>query len=373
MNRHPIRVLFLQSHLKVGGSQRQIADLVGLLDRSRFEPIICCVREAGEFGEELRAAGFRVYSDLLAFEYDIRVIYRIAEIVTREKIDILLAVGPNRTVVVGYLAALAARLKKTVVALHSTFAPNGGNITGAPTRWALRRVSRIVMVAHAQKRTVCAREGINPARVTVIHNGIPLSRLKSIGPLTYAQVGIPASSARVVGIVGRLAPEKDHRMFLRAAKLICGGLSDVFFLVVGDGPEQSGLERLAHEWGIADHVRFLGNLNPVTRVLPLLDVGVLSSYTESFPVSVLEIMAFKKPVVVTDVGGLREMIDDGVEGFVVPPRDADSLAERIRLLLEDRQRAALMGARGRQRVESEWTAERMARQFEQLFCEVFDS
>jgi glycosyltransferase involved in cell wall biosynthesis len=365
--------MFLQSHLEVGGSQRQVAILVSLLDRGRVEPIICCVRAAGEFGEELRAAGFRVYSDLLAFEYDIRAIYRIAEIITREKIDILLSVGPNKTIVVGYLAARTARLKKTVVALHSTFAPDGGNITGAPTRWALRRVSRIVMVAHAQKRILSEREGINPAKVSVIHNGIPLGGLDSNDPLTYARVNIPLSSPRVVGIVGRLAPEKNHRLFLSAAKLICGALSDVFFLVVGDGPERSGLEQLAHEWGIADHVRFLGNINPVERVLPLLDVGVLSSNTESFPVSVLEIMALRKPVVVTDVGGLREMIDDGVEGFIVPPRDSASLAQKIRLLLEDKPRAALMGARGRQRVESEWTAERMARLYEQLFCEVFDS
>jgi glycosyltransferase involved in cell wall biosynthesis len=372
MNRHPIRVLFLQSTLRVGGSGRQVADLVSSLERAKFEPIICCVREAREYGEELRAAGFKVYSDLLAFGYDIRAIYRISEIISQEKIDILVNSGTNRTFVIGYLAALSARLKKIVAAIHSTTPASGGNLTGALTRWVLRRASRIVMVAHAQKRTLCAREGINPAKVTVIHNGVSLSRLNLGEPLTHAQVGIPVHGPRVVGIVARLEPEKDHRTFLRAARLISGVLSDVFFLVVGDGPERSRLERLTQEWGIADRVRFLGNVNPVARVLPLLDVGVLSSYIEGFPVSVQEIMAAKKPVVVTDVGGLGEMIDDEVEGFIVPPRDADSLAQRIRILLEDKERASLMGARGRERVEREWTAERMAREFEQLFCEVLD-
>lgn len=365
--------MFLQSHLKIGGSGRQVADLVGSLDRGKFESIICCVREPGEYGRELRAAGFSVYSDLLAFEYDIRVIHRISEIISRERIDILLNSGTNRTFAIGYLAALAAGLKKSVVAIHSTTPPKGGNLTGTPTRWILRKATRLVMVAHAQKRALCAREGINPAKVTVIHNGISLARLNFREPLTHAQVGVPSDSLGVVGIVARLQPEKDHRTFLTAARLLCGELPDVFFLVVGDGPERPKLERLVEEWGIVDRVRFLGNLNPVARVLPLLDVGVLSSYIEGFPVSVQEIMAFKKPVVVTDVGGLREMIDDEVEGFIVPPRDSASLAQKIRFLLGDKQRASFMGARGRQRVEREWTAERMARQFEQLFCEVFDS
>jgi len=189
--------------------------------------------------------------------------------------------------------------------------------------------------------------------------------------LTPAQIGIPIENPRVVGIIARLVPEKDHSVFLRAAKQVSDELSDVFFLVVGDGPERTKLERLAQDWGISHRVRFLGNLNPVARVLPMLDVGVLSSFIESFPVCIQEIMAFKKPVVVTDVGGLREMINDEVEGFLVPPRDADSLAQKIRILLEDKDKAAYMGARGRERVEKEWTAERMARQFEQLFYELY--
>jgi len=167
----PIRVLFLQSHLKVGGAASQVADLISLMDRSRFEPIICCVREAGEYGEDLRRVGFKVYSDLLSFEYDVSVIPKISKIISGERINILFNSGSNRTFMIGYLAAAAAGLKNIVVAIHSTAPANGGNLTGAFTRWVLARVTRMVMVCHAQRRTVCAREGINPAKVTVIHNG----------------------------------------------------------------------------------------------------------------------------------------------------------------------------------------------------------
>jgi glycosyltransferase involved in cell wall biosynthesis len=229
------------------------------------------------------------------------------------------------------------------------------------------------MVAHAQKRFLCAREGIDAANVTVIHNGIPLSRLRSEKSLELSQMDIRLPDSKIVGIVARLVLEKDHRTFLRAAEILSRRLKNVFFLVVGDGPERRALERFAEDLGLAGRVRFLGNRDAIGEILPLFDVGILSSSDETFPVSIQEIMAFEKPVVVTDVGGVREMIDHGSEGYVVPPHNPTLLAESIYDLLTHAEKARSMGKQGCARIEREFTADKMAHEFEQLYEAVLAS
>ena len=166
-----------------------------------------------------------------------------------------------------------------------------------------------------------------------MHNGVDPARFPLRLPVRdaalAAELGID-DGAPVVGIVAVLRPEKDHETLLRAIRMVREEIPDAQLLVIGDGPQRGRLEALTAELGITAAVRFAGVRSDVGRVLGLLDVVTLSSYTvECFPMALLEAMASGVPTVGTAVGGVPEMIDDGTTGYVVPPRDPRALADAL--------------------------------------------
>jgi glycosyltransferase involved in cell wall biosynthesis len=141
-------------------------------------------------------------------------------------------------------------------------------------------------------------------------------------------------------------------------------------LIVGDGPTRPELEALCGELGIADIVRFAGSRGDIATLLRAIDVFVLCSTTECFPISVLEAMASARPVVCTDVGGVREIVIDGVTGYLVPPREPKLLASRLKKVLSDTELAQDMGRAGRRRVECEFTLDASVAAAEQALEDV---
>ena len=173
-----------------------------------------------------------------------------------------------------------------------------------------------------------------------------------------ASLGI-ADGDRVVGILAVLRPEKDHATFLRAGRRVIDRMPEARLLVVGDGPCREDSERLAAELGLGDRVIFAGMRSDIVDVLSVVDVMVLSSFTiECFPFSILEAMSAGVPAVCTAVGGLPELIEDGVTGHLVAPRDPAGLAEGVLRVLEPPGRAAEMGAAARRRLEERFTLQR---------------
>jgi len=158
----------------------------------------------------------------------------------------------------------------------------------------------------------------------------------------------------VVGIVAVLRPEKDHVSLLRAARTVVDELPRARFLIIGDGPTRPQLEALCTELQLTPNVHFAGSRDDVARLLPAIDVFVLTSTSECFPISVLEAMACARPAVCSAVGGIPEVIKDGETGYLVPPKNPPQLAARLVNLLRDPQTARRMGTAARARVEAEF-------------------
>ena len=177
--------------------------------------------------------------------------------------------------------------------------------------------------------------------------------------------------APVAGIVAALRPEKNHELFLRSAALVREKVAEARFLIVGDGPQRAGLERLARELSLADAVHFLGTRSDVAELLSLMDVLVLTSHMESNPVSILEAMASEKPVVATRVGSVPETVLDGKTGCLVSAGNARELAARVVELLRNPDLAARMGRTGREQVIAHWSVERMVRGYQDLLAEIY--
>jgi len=358
----PLRVLFVVPRLGLGGAERHAATLITHLDRERFAPSLVCIGIPGALGEELAAAGVPVRALHRSRGRLPLALLDLVRHLHRVRPDVVVLRGRNAEAL-GRLAAVLAGVPRAVVWVHNN------HDLGRRTR--LRRLADRVLepatsayygVAESQLRYITGGLGYPAEKVRIIHNGVDVGRFRVAerDPALAAELGIGPDEP-VAGTVAVLRPEKDLATFLRAARLVLDREPRARFLVVGRGPLAGELRALADELGLAGRVVFTGARSDVPALLSLLDVFVLSSYTEAFPMAVLEAMAAGRPAVCTAVGGVAEAVDDGVTGYLVPPRDPAALAGRIADLLADPGRARSMGAAARARVEAEFTLERSVR------------
>jgi L-malate glycosyltransferase len=232
--------------------------------------------------------------------------------------------------------------------------------------WADRRASAIVVNARAVGDALF-REGPLTGKVRLVTNILDLDEFDRLAeqPLPPA-VRLPPGP--LVGMVARLDPEKDAATFLRAAEAVSAKRPDATFVLAGDGPERHRLEVMAGQLGAAARVHFLGDVTCVPALVRRLSVGVLTPSTnEGLSNSILEYMAARLPVVATDCGGNRELVEAGATGFVTDAGDGRAVGDRILRLLGDAGLARRMGEAGRRRVVERHSPSAVAAQFLELY------
>jgi glycosyltransferase involved in cell wall biosynthesis len=270
--------------------------------------------------------------------------------------------------IIGWLAARQAGVPVVSISHGWTGATLKVRFYEAVDRMLLRWMDAVVCVSEGQAEKV-RRTGVEPDRVVVIRNAIrtePLARPDPAGRATLEGF-FRKPPRRVVGAAGRLSPEKGFEQLVEAAAQVLREDPAVGFVVFGDGPLKESLTRQVGARGLQSAFVLAGFRSDLERLLPHLDVAVLSSVTEGLPVVLLEAQAAGVPVVATAVGGIPEVIEDGVNGYLVPPRQPDALAGRILDLLRDEQGRRAMGERGRRKVQAQFTFEAQSVQYQQLF------
>jgi len=206
----------------------------------------------------------------------------------------------------------------------------------------------------------------------VIPLGLELDRFLSCEALRgqlRAELGVDPE-VPLVGIVARLAPIKRHEWFLEAAARVVQRYLDCQFLLVGDGERRQELEGLVRQLGLDGRVRFLGWRRDLERIYADLDLVALTSANEGLPVSLIEGMAAGRPVVATRVGGVPDLVEDGVTGYLTPSGDPASVAEAVAMLLADPQRRQMMGQAGKERVYPTFGAERLLENIDRLYTDL---
>jgi glycosyltransferase involved in cell wall biosynthesis len=369
-DRGPLRVLFVITSMPVGGMETLLVELIRRLDRSRFEPELCCLKYADVLGEKL-ADEIPVHTGLLKHKYDCAVLWRLTKLLRQRRIDAVVTVGAGDKMFWGRLAGRLARVPVVCSALHSTGWPDRVQVLN---RLLAPLTDAFIAVAEAQGRHLADKEGCPAAKIRVIPNGIDVERFHPRWPVPSLQDEfslVPGSP--VVGIVAALRPEKNHELFLQAARRIHNALPSARFLIVGDGPRRAELECFARDLGIGNEVRFTGARLDVPELLSLVDVVMLTSRMEASPASILEAMACEKPVVATRVGSLAETVLDGRTGYLVTPGDAYELAGRTVDLLCHPDRAAMLGRAGREHVIAQWSVDQMVKGYQDLIAGVYES
>jgi glycosyltransferase involved in cell wall biosynthesis len=206
------------------------------------------------------------------------------------------------------------------------------------------------------------------SKTICIYNGFDLSRIENLTPEEEVKNRFKISSAFVVGMVGSFTSFKDYDSYIKAAQLILSKRRDVTFLAIGDGPTLKTMQESVSADN-KSHILFLGNQSNVESIINIFNIGVLSTYSEGISNSIMEYMALSKPAVSVDEGGTRELIMDGVTGFLVPPKSPELLAQKIETLLNDTRLMQEMGARGRERIIDKFSLREMVTAYIDQYCQ----
>ncbi len=355
-----------------GGTERQTIQIVRLLKESgRFDVRLACLNDRGVLREDASALSLGEIREYKLKRFRSvnfqRQVSRLARYLREERIEVVHA-SDFYTNVFGMAAASLARVPARVASRRET----EGFRTPAQKRFERHVTFRLAgaVVANAEAvRADLIRQGVSPAKVFTVYNGLDASRLAPTMPRAEAlsHFKLP-DGRRFVTIVANVNhPVKDHPTFLRAARRVCADVSDAAFVVAGEGRLLEDYRALAAELGIGEDVFFTGRCERVGDLLAVSDVCVLSSKAEGFSNSILEYMAAARPSVVTDVGGAREAIKEGETGYIIAPGDEGALAARVVSLLRDPEGARLMGERARRVVEQKFSCRAQLERVEGLY------
>jgi glycosyltransferase involved in cell wall biosynthesis len=254
------------------------------------------------------------------------------------------------------LAAQEVGTRAIVHTAHTIIVRPGDGLLSHMTR------AYTIAVSHAAA-SLLQRVGVPRERLQVIYNGVSQEHfVRNQAAEQCVRAELHLGAGPLIGMVGRLSPEKGGDIFLEAVQRVVQVMPGVTALVAGTGPQATELQQLARELDLDGTVHFLGARADISVLNRLLDVFVLPSREEACPMALLEAMAAERAVIATEVGGNPEVVTHGVNGCLVPPADPQALAQAILALLGDDRSRATLGAAARQRVASAFTRERMVRE-----------
>ncbi|HEX5246724.1 MAG TPA: glycosyltransferase family 4 protein [Gaiellaceae bacterium] len=385
---HRVKVLRVIARLNVGGPALHVAYLTaGLADRGYDTTLAAGTIGRGEesmaFVAEAQGVSTEVIDELhrnISPLRDARAVLRLADLIRRERPTIL-HTHTAKAGAVGRIAALLAGRARPPIVVH-TF--HGHVLRGyfnrvvtfgfrTLERLLARMTTRLIAVSPEVRDDLVAL-GVAPAeKFAIVRLGIELDQRvggdESVRRETRRVLGL-SGGPFVVGWVGRMTAVKRTDLVVRVFRALVDRGFDARLLLVGDGPDREGLERLAHDLGVIKRCLFLGYQEDVARFYDAMDALLLPSVNEGTPVSVMEALAAERPAVATRVGGTPDVVRDGIDGFLVDSAEPDELADRLAELARDPARRAEMGAAGRARVLERYSVDRLVDDVDRLYREL---
>jgi glycosyltransferase involved in cell wall biosynthesis len=372
----PVRVAHVITDLEIGGAELMLARLVGGVDRSRIDNVVISLGTTGPIGLRIQQSGIPVHAlDMKRGRPNPAALWRLAMLLRRLKPEVIQTWLYHADLVglIGRVASPGARVVWNIRCAeldprdHPRLQPLLLRLLAMTSK-----VPSAVVCNSVAGRRAHERLGYTPRRWCIIPNGFDTAAFRPEPEARRRlrhELGLP-DNARLVGLLARFHPMKDHPTFLRAASAVARRQPDVHFVAAGAGiAENEGLARLARELRIEPVMHLLPGRSDASDFLAGLDVAVSSSYSEAFPNVVGEAMACGTPCVVTDVGDSATIV--GESGIVVPPRSPGALADAILRLLDlDRASLESLGRAARERIVSEFSIERAAARYEALYTEL---
>lgn len=366
-----MRVLHLTTHLNIGGITTYIEKLIEPLRAEGVETYV--FSSGGEQSLAYHEKGAKTYHEFprTKSEIDLRVWFSLPvllKILRKENIDVMHA----HTRVTQVLAAVAGKITgiPVVTTVHGFFKKRLGR-RFFPC-WGSRTIAISALVSEAIAKDYKLPE----SQLKVIWNAVDIQDLdRNLAKHDAARAKKYFkfnAEDKVIGVVARLVEDKGHEYLIRAVNILKNEIPNIRLLIVGDGKHRSALQKLTQELHLEDRVVFAGNQNDITLPLSAVDVFVLpATWREGFGLSIIEAMTCRRPVIVTNIWALNDLIDNGKTGLIVEPKDAEALAKAISETLGNSEEAAKRVAAARQYVERSFPIARMAKEIREVYEEAF--
>jgi L-malate glycosyltransferase len=355
-----VKILHVDTALGWRGGQNQaLLTARGMAERGHRVLVAC--RRGGRLAERAAAAGLDVASLRFGGDLSPFALGPLRRLVQARRFDVLQLHDPH-ALLPGVFAARGSGA--ALLATRRVDFP----LRGAFSRAKYRRCAAVICVSR-RIAEVLSRHGLPERLLRVVYEGVPDRPPQPGGREALAELGVPRE-APVVGNVAALVDHKDHATLLEAAARLCSRHATVRLVIVGDGELRGPLESRARALGLQGRVVFAGFRNDLDRLIPAFDVFCLSSHLEGLGTSLLDAMAFARPIVATAAGGIPEAVEHGKSGLLVPVRDAGRLADALFEVVSEPGRATELGAAGRRAFERRFDATRMVEETLRLYEEL---
>jgi glycosyltransferase involved in cell wall biosynthesis len=302
---------------------------------------------------------------------DLSAAWRLARVMKRLQPDVIHAHDPHGVAMaslalsLGSGSAPSGRLPALVASRRVDFHLKGNSFS----RWKHRQVDCFIAASNAIRAMLVA-DGVPESSVVTVHEGIDVDHVLAAPTVNVHEAFFLPHHAPIVGNVGALVPHKGQRHLIEAAHLVVQQLPDTRFVILGEGELREHLERLVREHHLEKHVVLPGFRIDVLGCIKGFDLFVMSSVSEGLGTSLLDAMACSKAIVATKAGGIPEVVDDGVTGLLVEPRDHHALAAGIVRLIKDASDRQQMAEAGFERVSAKFTVERMVAETAKVYADV---
>jgi L-malate glycosyltransferase len=297
-------------------------------------------------------------------EMDLSAAWRLSRVIKQLRPDIVHAHDPHGVAMAALALSMSTQPRTPPLAAARRVDFRLGR--NALSRWKYRQVDCFICASEAIRQIVL-RDGVEPGRAVTVHEGIDLGRIDAAPPAElHKELWLP-HHAPIVGNVAALVAHKGQRHLIDAAVEVLRHEPDARFIIAGEGELRDSLQHQIKHLHLEKHVVLAGFRPDVLSLHKAFDIFVMSSVTEGLGTSLLDAMACGKPVVASRTGGIPEVVEDGVTGCLVPPRDHTAMAEAIVKLLADKNLRERMGAAGLARVREQFTAERMVEKTLQVY------
>jgi len=363
-----LRVLYVLGHGGLGGIERHVQALVHGLSPTGIDAHLCVLMQPGEVSEAMKREGVPVHVLGARHGHAPGLLSLFCRLLRDVRPDIV------HFHELHFLPALAMRLFPHIPLIYSEHCsiPDAPNLSATRALWAAvgHRIDRILPVSRYTGRMLTEYLGVSAGRMTVVYNGLDVEGLNAKRPSGGRVPRGAGEGARVVGGVGRLAAQKDWKVFLEAAKCLSLMRGDVQFAIVGDGPLRRPLEQTANRLGIADRIHWLGFREDTSDLLRGFDVFLFTSMHEELPTTLLEVFALRTPVAgFVPKGGTSEILElcNSPPGVFLEQRSPRPLANAVNDLLNDPRRADAMTEEGFRVVREHFNMRAIAAQVKGIY------
>jgi len=365
------RVLHLVDSAGMYGAERVILTLLEEVKSSSYPGILGCIRETDaevpSVAEEARFIGIPVIYFTMRRGFNPFGIHRILRFIKENNIRIVHSHGYKTNI---FLGALFAKKFKTLSTIHGW----SKNTAGLKAKLydffdvqALKRIDLLMAVSNGIAKDLI-HYGVRSDKIKVVHNGLKINKIwPHYNPIEMGEKCSESGGVPILGTLGRLARVKGHENLIRSIPLLLSEFGPCKLVIGGSGSMKCELDKLITELQLENYVQLIGYVKDVWKFLSMIDVFVLPSLSEGLPMSLLEAMAFGKPVVASSVGGIPEAILSPEDGVLIPPGDPMAIARAVAMVLRQPEKMNSIGTSAREVVRSRFSAEVMATKYLEVY------